>query len=196
MPVIITLAALVEAEDAALREPQWRPPQFSVWPRVREEGDAAEHVTEEAETETDDSSFSTEGETEEDESSTDDSFETRAEDFVNPHEGTPFDDDDDDDDDEWNDAGEGYSSERPWDATGEEDEEEDAAYDEASDADFFRRVGAAAESSAAETPAEDSEDSEDSDSESAVEEPDGALPPKLPEKKPKGKGKWAKLRED
>jgi hypothetical protein len=186
-----------------------------VWPRVREEGDAAEHVSEETEpsttstkaekTETDESyeSFSTEGETVEDESSTDDSFETRAEDFVNPREGAPFDDDDDDDDDEWNDAGEGYSSERPWDATGEEEEEEeeDAAYDEASDADFFRRVGAAAESSA-ETRAEDSEDSEDSadsedsDSESAVEEPDGALPPKLPDTKPKGKGKWAKLRED
>ena len=41
-------------------------------------------------------------------------FEVRAEDFVNPHEGVPF--DEDDDDDEWNDAGEGYSSERPWDA--------------------------------------------------------------------------------
>jgi hypothetical protein len=200
------------AEDAEVREPQWRPPQFSVWPRVREEGDEAEEA-EEAETraEAEDDAAAPEAPEEEDASSkTDDDddaadssdFEVRAEDFVNPHEGVPF--DDDDDDDEWNDAGEGYSSERPWDATGEEEEEEDAAYDEASDADFFRRVGAAAESSA-ETRAEDSEDSgdsedsadsEDSDSESAVEEPDGALPPKLPDTKPKGKGKWAKLRED
>ena len=81
---------------------------------------------------------------------------------------------------------------RPWDATSSGEEEGDAAYDEASDADFFQRVAAA---EAAETSAEDSSADSERDSE-RDSDPDRALPPKLPENKPKGKGKWAKLRED
>ena len=198
------------AEDAEVREPQWRPPQFSVWPRVREEGDEAEEA-EEAETraEAEDDAAAPEAPEEEDASSkTDDDdddadssdFEVRAEDFVNPHEGVPF--DDDDDDDEWNDAGEGYSSERPWDANrDEEDDETDAEdaeeTDAASRADFFERVAAAeAEAEATESAESVETSSESAESAGSADELDASLPPKLPEDKPKGKSKWARLKDD
>ena len=195
------------AEDAEVREPQWRPPQFSVWPRVREEGDEAEEA-EEAETraEAEDDAAAPEAPEEEDASSkTDDDddaadssdFEVRAEDFVNPHEGVPF--DEEDDDDEWNDAGEGYSSERPWDANrDEEDDETDAEEtDAASRADFFERV-AAAEAEAEATESAESAETSSASAESAgsADELDASLPPKLPEDKPKGKSKWARLKDD
>ena len=165
-----------DAEDAEVREPQWRPPQFSVWPRVPEEGD--------------DAADGKEAPAEQDDPSDASSFEARAEDFAHLDEGVPV----DGDDDEWNDAGEGYSSERPWDASREEDpseREEDEEHDEASDADFFERVEQAARAEQAET----SSDSRAADSGNA-EELDASLPPELPEDKPKGKSKWARLRDD
>ena len=199
------------AEDAEVREPQWRPPQFSVWPRVREEGDEAEEA-EEAETraeaeddaaapeapEEEDASLKTDDDDDDDADASD--FEVRAEDFVNPHEGVPF--DEDDDDDEWHDAGEGYSSDRPWDANRDEDEDatdaEDAEEtDAASRADFFERVAAAeAEAEATESAESAETSSESAESAGSADELDASLPPKLPEDKPKGKSKWARLKDD
>ena len=72
-----------------------------------------------------------------------------------------------------------------WDA--EDSEETDAA----SRADFFERVAAAeAEAESAET------SSESAESAVSADEPDASLPPKLPEDKPKGKSKWARLKDD
>ena len=187
------------AEEAEVREPQWRPPQFSVWPRVREEGDGAEQAETRAEAEDDaaapeapeeDASSKTDDDDDDDDDEDASDFEVRAEDFVNPHEGVPF--DDDDDDGEWHDAGEGYSSERPWDANSDEEEDETDAEDAeetvaASRADFFERV-AAAEAEA--------ESAESAESAVSADEPDTSLPPKLPEDKPKGKSKWARLKDD